>query len=1295
MNKDSAEYYCGSRINADKEKLKENINSFASHVKNKLSSVNDIVEKHNTYCAYTIILMGYSTGHRPVNDPFCFIEDIDLTGGFIAINDKVSSAANNSRISTINEGAKQQIENYLNHIKALADLAFENNHIKQAQKINSLMEVKKASEQSIPLFFFIDSKFDAITITPTLLTSQISEIWPYEDNHNRHHIETNLSENTHRMLIDVQLGHQQVQNHLLGANSSWSGFECLSELSSQMNTIQNNLNWPCIEGVNSKKSYEIPNKRHPPDKLYGYLKRQNSRLEKIKKLEIEVKEILLREISLAGGIEAYALNTDFHYDSIAKVLEECRSSDTLSNKAISIFIDLLNTKLKECKSTPIKKLQVLQQEASPFPDGWLQEFVQGRNTRELFIQELILSRKENKSPDMEEQWATIIVSSVLFGAFYNPTWVAFLLEKGPSQIKKFKKWIYFVDIWSSPPSKNPEKIDLIYQSPDWRWQPDSFTRTLLLRMLKDHDLKIEYSSKKVKSHLNTITTNLGISGDKKKSSIDLICHRMKAYWGFHLPKYIENIFISQSTTMPLPQNSLARLCYSKYIPAKIKPIQKETKNKLNEEQSENKKNIKEYLSFIRLSLNEVELSNKNSKKIQLNKLNEKIIDIHNQYSFPPVAESLSQWIIHMCKYGTQKLDEPTVSTIDTYFSTIALQMALHIGNEDLTDLDEVEISLIYKNIIEGKTSNKGKKYTANRLLFFHKIMVLYDLTECEVLDWQDIAGKYLNMEEFKVNSNIVTIAEYNHCLEQIKYSQLSAFNKSWMAVFMIFGYRFGLRVSEIRRLRYQDVQCFGNDIIIQCRNTKQGRTKSRAGVRQVPLLGVLTPIEQDFINNHLKKEIFGNSHSINDLLFYSPSDTNKPLDKNLIWEQIHRLLRITTGDFRVRFHHLRHSYINAHYYGNLVSHGFKVFEEISKTRWVNFSLSAEDKLLENDVFQTYILESLSSVVGHSNQSVTIASYLHLIDDVSISYAEKAKFPDILLEDLSIISGYEINTLKNRIKSKGLNRIEFNAHELLKTIQIGDLIPAYKHKTLKFPCIENNLKRNLSELTLSEINKIIKIMHTNSMPLDFIAHQKSLDKSEIENLFEIAKETEIESGYEYFYINKNRWLSTYVTHSQVSLNQEQIAIERVFEKIQKYLDDKNHFKIFKETTVTWKAINELHEPSSVFIFKTPELLLSMTDGLKLVGYDINDFTYSIPSSINKIESKAIKEKLLKIGIKKSMITEAKSRMLSSGSAKDRFNYVSAKISKNITNKALPKNTLSLNRIFFILAIKLKVIDSVKT
>ncbi|MFK5895113.1 MAG: site-specific integrase [Pseudomonadota bacterium] len=1276
---------CGSRLDTDPIQLKANIVNLAGYVNQTLlDETASIVKKHNTFTSYCLKMLAYSTGHRPVSDMFAFREDIDLVENIVVINDKISNRASENRVCWFSSIANKQIMAYFKHLSSLSKfLNVEHSKLDIASLIYGLSDPITSYKQSAPLFFFLSTDFKIVSITPSLLLEEIKNVWPYiQDNHNRHCLENYLDRHEiSSSLIDLQTGHQRNQNHLLGMSTSWTTAECAAILKPVLNHLTEDQGWSVIDGLYYESDISLNKSQPKPEYEFGHILRKTTRQENLVKLEEKIKDIVLGEVIKNNGIESYIQNIKSQENSIDTILSECFESENLSQNIIKIFINTINEMAKDNGAKRIKCLNIYPVEPSPFHDGWLHHYVTTRNLRNNFIQYLKKHTTQSKH-DVEFDWAIIIISAVLFSGLFKYEWIKYILESGPRSLTKIKKWLYFIEIWLDKPETNLKKE---YQSPNWRWFPDPLSRHLILRCLQNNKdaINSRIRTNIVTQNLSIILSEIGLGYSGKKDILKHLCMISEGYWIYHFPSFIHSTFQSKTKTRPLPQRTLARLCYKKRLSAEI--AIKDKKTYVNNPTDEHKqdRNLKEYLITIRTAINTAKSKNKTNAPKQRAHLVTLINKAHKQYIFPNISIVLSQWLLHMIDYGATRGHPLVLKTINDYFFCIANPLAIYIGYNKIEEYDEEVISEIYRRVINYKNTDQTTR--ARQLLRFNMITTKYGLVDFNELDWSSIAGKWLSRKETRVDSNLVTPEEYYQSLDLIKKSNLDDYTKSWASIFLMLGYRFGLRIGEAHHIRWQDIQRLNNQIIVQVQRTIQGKKKTPAAIRQIPLMGALSTLEGNIFKKHLKKVKSIKGFNIKSHIFYDPMDTDNLLPRNIVWNVVHSVLRSITGDPRIRFHHLRHSFSTGQFISNLSDNAYLVHSESENSLWISYEKSINCNLINPITSRAYMMSALSCAIGHTKFITTLHSYIHLADDLAAGYARKAPFPNISTSELSAITGYKESTLKSRIRTKKLNKLEFSTMDVLATIQIGEEIPAYNFELEKFPkrLIYEIKKRSI---TINDIYDILLSSGVYNCSASDIAYIKCIEEKDIINIIQIAKNIEKVTKFDDFGLsdeNDNSWFPTSSTSRRSSLNNEKTNIKNLFVVLERLLSNPLSNETLKASVRSWKNSIRIHNTGNALVFSNVIELSYFLNACYLLGYKLTHFNFTYPHNLSKKNEQHLLNNLSRIGIHNAK--GDKIRRLESGLGEQRLNFVKSTLNKEVPNN-LPKKLASLNQLLFILDIK---------
>ena len=1052
----------GSRLGVKGSELRKQFSLLAKHVESVMTDVSvPLYEKHNVYTSYSILILGYATGHRPVHDVYCFRDDICLSVGLLAINDKVSSSATETRIVWLSDTAKKQIAHYLKHLDQLSKELYCNQYNNDlAGMIASVLQPVASNLQSIPLFFYLTNDYRLIRARPASLVANLGFEWPYVANHNRHFLETGLKEeNTPVPLIDLILGHQQEFNHYLGGNSSWSADEAGKIAREHIESLINKVGISHLAGLRSDIDGSVPLYKGRPNELYGHLRRSVTRERKYKALESIVRRYMNEEVAKVGGLSAFLSDKNNEDRTLVRLVDEVVPVGYSKKDAIVIAVGFVNEAAKEDAAVKYSPKRLMEAEKGPFDAGWMRKYRNASDVRDRFIDDVVRAGCGQRNESVEDAWAYVVFSAVAVTGMHRPEWVQYLLDVGPNRLSKIKKWVYFVDIWSrtTKPQKHAESY-----APDWRWHPDSFSKSLILhlfRAFKKTEIK-RYSSSKASLCFDELIEAFGMKSTSGKSVVR-ICRLFEPYWRYHFPVYINNIFRGKQHNTPLPKRTLARLLYGTKLSSGVSSESNKyeilVRNKPGSEVVDSYGYYSLVSRILKLAESVSGTTSHNANAVQRKYIQTEVHKLHEEYYLGGVAEQLSTWLIHMCRYGVTRERKPAVRTIKTYFGWIAKPLMLLMQNRHMDEIGMDELNRIYKTIINYRSSRsetaKDMRHDVLReLMNFHECIERYGTADVDDLDWEYIAEGIDYSGLPRPNANIVTPREYEHSLWLIRKRMIGddEYSRVWPAIVLILGYRFGLRIGEIRRLRLQDIQLFNGELWVLIQNTSKGRTKTKSSVRQLPLVGDLSDIERNILESHLS--IMREKRGLGPCALLLPGfgTDDGMLDAGHIRSNIHSLLKHVTGDSRIVFHHLRHSFITLQYLNNFMPLGYRVKSQISSDL-LNATNDPCEVILGESVRNIYRQHALSRCAGHKDISTSIHSYIHVVDDIATAYAEQAPMKSLGIQALSKITGLNERTLHNRFKNaKGISLNSIRVMNALNTIQLGDEVQKYNFKLEKFP-----------------------------------------------------------------------------------------------------------------------------------------------------------------------------------------------------------------------------------------------------
>ncbi|MGP5019153.1 tyrosine-type recombinase/integrase [Vreelandella alkaliphila] len=359
------------------------------------------------------------------------------------------------------------------------------------------------------------------------------------------------------------------------------------------------------------------------------------------------------------------------------------------------------------------------------------------------------------------------------------------------------------------------------------------------------------------------------------------------------------------------------------------------------------------------SLHDTLYKRRNQKRLRFRDLSRELESaIVASQRMAPTVECLCRWLLFL--HQKQKRKQ---STLYKYLG-VSMPLLQALG-ETPVDQDRMDALIeAYQFVVEQAKTEKNRHYRWTVLRSFHSFLVID----------QGLAN--VSMVFADGGATIAHHADAN-CLSEDEYRLIASFLASRSSNIMgqirywvfVLGFRAGLRIGEALSIQLDDVllhqEVQNTDVTLLVRNNEYVGVKSHDSRRQLPLHYLLTDSELEafkaFIANRQEVSLHGRV-----MLFGEGSGSVAPLRDDEVQAEIHEAMRRITGDYSLRFHHLRHSLAN---YLLLSFHGVEI-------PWSGPSHHAFlwDKVAEGPTRSG--LYFIAQLMGHASPDVTLRSYLH-------------------------------------------------------------------------------------------------------------------------------------------------------------------------------------------------------------------------------------------------------------------------------------------------------------------------------
>lgn len=368
------------------------------------------------------------------------------------------------------------------------------------------------------------------------------------------------------------------------------------------------------------------------------------------------------------------------------------------------------------------------------------------------------------------------------------------------------------------------------------------------------------------------------------------------------------------------------------------------------------------------------------------------------------------WAAYMVNGSSAYGEAQGRASIANYVRLVGFGLASQLDSFEVFELEYDALEAIYEGILEIQPTDSRRQKTARGLYEFHHYLHRnHGLPPISAYSQLGIS-KGLT----RVDARILSEEQYQQVLQSLTTSKL-AFRSPRLVtavqVFIILGFRLGLRRNEALKLRLQDLhvsllpeqiaervrrrhkrkrQLSGLeisdlqlDVDLLVRPHAQRGLKTRKATRRLPVHILLSPEELEILKAWYRERMEEEKRQkFSEYLFCIPEFRTQWISEEAILPAIHQAMRAVTGNEEVSYHHLRHSCATwlllktmRQVYGTPVD---MFFDDLEQTRaWLcgnpgqpRLELAAAGSPTRK------ILHHVSEVLGHVSPKTTLLHYIH-------------------------------------------------------------------------------------------------------------------------------------------------------------------------------------------------------------------------------------------------------------------------------------------------------------------------------
>ena len=1220
--------YSGSRLIVEKDTILDFVSCLKNNINTNLKKNNNIADIHNNYALYALEMLAFTSAHRAVTDLLHSIDIFDRKNNLVFIDDKAISSSHSGRIVLLPDLAFEQLDLYISHLVSLSNYFFEKNR-DLSDKL--LLITRPQSKRPLPLFFFLNPDYSILRITPSILQSAIDNYWPLEKNSHRHILSSWLHNNKcPHEFIASQLGHVEKGCSPYGKYSVLQPSYMKKQLLPLLESFMEEYNWNTIPSPLNfyRKSSK---KRHPVKKNIpiGPELRQLSRKAKWIHDSLVVDDLIKNFLYRDTYVKE--ISDEHVYKLENKLKEKAKNGEC----RILVSLSLFRRKLLSLRRSGIKvkipgKIARAPDEPTVFHSTVLSNSSRVSSIQNNFIS--YLDKRCDYKYNYERRLAEITISAIIFGGTHDIKNIKQFITDLPSKVYLIDDLI-FIDFLFNPENE---------ESPIRRWFPDPITSSLIAGMALNTDKSKEADSQFVYNCVKCIIDEIEAPEKKytyRKNRINATLEALKPlinlskdYWHCRFPGVIRAYTEQLQLSASIPQANLYRLLTGN----RAEQISSNKNITDTHKQSYITSTVLRYipnasydhpgLFWNRLSnaINLKDIKKKNPKK-QKKILEKRIVDIYKIYqhiedkkktdnhhetdiekdTMPSFGSLLCNWIIHLCHNPSRYDYHLKASSISTYISTIGRSLL-----EQGQYLDPMTLSIsgyedLYRRIVETST-RKNMKYTTDRLKDFHFFLSSVYAIPSDI-DWSEV---YEGDDDLYIDACIISEKEYLLSLSiLLDNSDFDERDRYIHSMILLLGYRFGLRTGEIFRITGGDIIRFNGETIVYVRNSTYGFTKTDNGVRQIPLLGELTPDESRLIDRWLSHiNAYSDDFGVAALLSQLGNE-REIIHRGSCIERVIGVLRDVTGDSSIRIRHLRHSFASRSflyvYCPNIPDGSLgKLYTSIAGNidpNIVRHTLLGPTHVSQRGLYATGV------ATGHGSPNVGIKHYIHLLDitthdcitQYSDLYSHKALAYSL---QISYGNARQKSRRKDAKQSAWIpDNITLNKLRKINSLKIQDPQAVIAARNI-------DAKVNHDDFNPADIDKILSLAGIRKT-IDGFADYFLLTEEQIKSILIIASKLQIETEFKDFglpiYLPEDNWI-TYNFERYKKLDKEN---SRIYTFLANINVSKDTLSTIDNIISIWKSA--FIPGSSYLLFTKRSDLSSYIDSMKKIDVLPNNFIAFLP------------------------------------------------------------------------------------
>lgn len=882
-----------------------------------------LIDRHNTYCRYALSLVIAGSGLRPVNDPFESIDMLDLRIGIAELADKSAHRPDEARLAPLAPLVVCTLRHWVEHLGRLARWV-NKPHPTLSLQIETV--IRPSGPRALPLFFLLDDDLQPQRIDRTTIASW----WPAAleglpaNQLRRELASAAIQGDWPAELCQQLLGHVDLAQPAFGPLSCLGPTE-LEQLHPAIDTMLLRQGWAelpsPLEAGPTRRGNPLP-RFAPAPAVLGSAQRSAQLAANDRRTAKHVEECLR---AWCKGRDLRQLQQD-DIDALRRDALRGRSNpgtpaELAGLRRIDRLLRWLRRRygLTQLRLPTSRTLTVLPVQ---HVQGDMLKFHLWQRLRMAF--EGLLHQRARRSHGMTAagQLAEAMVGAALYSFIADPRVSLALANAGTwrlTSVVGLGAFLVVRQTW-------PDKEVAIQRYPV---QPLSL---LLLARVADYASHItpDGRSECRRSLLRLITTlRRQVEGSAAAdfagpgAALRWLCSVVATAARMRLPGHLTAYLDGSTESVGLAEHDWSRWMTGQAPRPDAEPDNEEidltppdrpaacipARPESPTEAAARARGLALHQSvraiFRKVSKEAVEFAERTQRSLNRNEVLIPLLEnaLEQHADAPDFALATVQWLIELLHNSSERVLQSV--SADRYYTELIGVVIDTLSAHTLADIDEDALACAFGELLERIGAGR-LPYTWGRLRQFHRFLVRHH--GVPEIDWSEIAPEGLERHHAP-DAGVLLWQEYVAALELLAADPTADLRERRLqACVLILLFRFGLRVGECIALRASDLILMAGQWVVLVRRNAYRSLKSDAGVRQVPLIGPLSPLETELLEGWRAHadETVGNDRC--GVLIAQSNEPRRLVDRKRLMDRITDAMRAVTHRPGAHPHHLRHAY---------------------------------------------------------------------------------------------------------------------------------------------------------------------------------------------------------------------------------------------------------------------------------------------------------------------------------------------------------------------------------------------------